>query len=84
MSNHSESLTVGLVIPLQGPAGMFAPSCEAAADLAAGEAVSLRFKDAARDAVVDGAASERSPPAPRPPRARVAPAASAAAQGDLF
>ena len=32
-----ETLQVGLVIPLQGPAGMFGPSCEASADLAVQE-----------------------------------------------
>src|SRR3712207_9205579 len=31
------SLQVGLVIPLQGPAGMFGPSCEASAVLAVEE-----------------------------------------------
>ena len=33
-----ETLHVGLVIPLQGPAGMFGPSCEASAQLAVDEA----------------------------------------------
>src|SRR3712207_3649638 len=32
-----QTLHVGLVIPLQGPAGMFGPSCEASAALAAEE-----------------------------------------------
>lgn len=32
-----ETLSVGLVIPLQGPAGMFGPSCEASAALAVEE-----------------------------------------------
>jgi len=34
---RSDTLHVGLVIPLQGPAGMFGPSCEASADLAVDE-----------------------------------------------
>ncbi len=35
---HGEAeFRVGLVIPLQGPAGIFAPSCEAVAELAAAE-----------------------------------------------
>ena len=32
-----QTLHVGLVIPLQGPAGMFGPSCEASAALAVEE-----------------------------------------------
>ena len=59
-----------------------------AADLAAGEAVSLRFKDAARDAVVEGGAEADRPSTPPPSRARPAPRgrapAVAAGQGDLF
>ncbi|MBE7218181.1 MAG: exodeoxyribonuclease VII large subunit, partial [Caulobacteraceae bacterium] len=55
-----------------------------AADLAAGEAVKLRFADGARGAVIDGASREA--PAAKPPRQRAAPSASApaSAQGDLF
>ncbi|WP_197376729.1 substrate-binding domain-containing protein [Mycolicibacterium baixiangningiae] len=34
MQNHEVEFRVGLVIPLQGPAGIFAPSCEAVAELA--------------------------------------------------
>ena len=37
MQNHDDEFRVGLVIPLQGPAGIFAPSCEAVAALAAKE-----------------------------------------------
>lgn len=34
MSRPEDCYRIGLVIPLQGPAGLFAPSCEAAAELA--------------------------------------------------
>lgn len=37
MQNREGEFRVGLVIPLQGPAGIFAPSCEAVAELAARE-----------------------------------------------
>jgi urea transport system substrate-binding protein len=37
LRNRGAEFRVGLVIPLQGPAGIFAPSCEAVAELAAKE-----------------------------------------------
>lgn len=37
MQDGEVEFRVGLVIPLQGPAGIFAPSCEAVAELAAKE-----------------------------------------------
>ncbi len=57
-----------------------------AADLAAGEAVSLRFKDAARGAIVDGgtAAADQPPPSRAPSRGRTPPRPASVAQGDLF
>lgn len=35
MGRAAESLHVGLIVPLQGPAGIFGPSCEAVAATAA-------------------------------------------------
>lgn len=37
MANREGEFRIGLVIPLQGPAGIFAPSCEAVTELAAKE-----------------------------------------------
>jgi exodeoxyribonuclease VII large subunit len=55
------------------------------AALQAGEAVSLKFADTVRGAVIDGTPTASVPrPAPKPPMARPAPATNKPNQGDLF
>ena len=59
MQNREVEFRVGLVIPLQGPAGIFAPSCEAVAELAAkdvNDRGGLRGREVTIE-VIDGGAS---------------------------